>query len=199
MIRGIVLAAGRSRRMGQPKALLPVAGATFLQQAVATLQRGGCQGVTVVVRASRDIETLRIAAAARECGADVVENPVGALEQIHSLRTGLAALAPEVEATVVVPVDFPGIRVGVVAALIDAFRRTGAPLVVPVHRGQRGHPALFARRVFADLMADPLSEGARSVVHAHADSLVEVPVDEAGVLHDVDTPADYRRIVGHGA
>jgi molybdenum cofactor cytidylyltransferase len=67
---------------------------------------------------------------------------------------------------------------------------------LPGHRGKHGHSVLFARRVFQELLTDPLPEGARSVVHAHRAELLEVPVEEDGVLHDVDTPADYRRIVG---
>jgi molybdenum cofactor cytidylyltransferase len=185
--------------MGQPKALLPAAGDTFLQRAVAALRDGGCHEVTVVVRPPEDEEARRIASAALSCGARLAENPVHAPEQIDSLRTGLRSLRAEVEAAVVAPVDFPHVHAGIVMALIDAFRRTRAPIAVPMHRGKHGHPVLFARAVFPELLTDPLPEGARSVVHAHSHELVEVPVDEAGVLLDVNTPLDYQRIVGQGA
>jgi molybdenum cofactor cytidylyltransferase len=194
MIRGIVLAAGRSRRMGQPKALLPAAGDTFLGRAVDALRSGGCREVTVVVRPPCDEQTERIAALARECGARIETIAEG--EQIDSLRAALRRVEAETEAAVVMPVDFPLVDSAVVAALIAAFHRLHPPIVVPVYRDKHGHPVLFARAVFADLLADPLPEGARTVVHAHAGRLVEVPVDEAGVLLDVNTPSDYRRVVG---
>jgi molybdenum cofactor cytidylyltransferase len=180
--------------MGQPKALLPAQGATFLERVIAALRDGGCFGVTVVVRDPSDLEARRIASSARAEGAQVAENPTRALEQIDSLRTGLRHLAPEVEAVVVIPVDHPQVESEVVDALIRAFVRTRAPIVVPVHQGRRGHPVLFSRVVFPELMAEPLPEGARSVVHAHAAERVEVPVDEAGILFDVDTPSDYHRL-----
>jgi molybdenum cofactor cytidylyltransferase len=116
-------------------------------------------------------------------------------EQIHSLRAALRALDDAVSAVVVAPVDLPHLSAGVVAALIAARERSGAPVVVPVHGGKRGHPVLFARAVFPELQADPLQEGARTVVHAHAATLEEVPVTEPGVLDEVNTPEDFRRVV----
>jgi len=193
VIRGIVLAAGRSRRMGQPKALLPAAGDTFLQRTVEVLRSGGCLDVTVVLRPSADAETERIADAARRLGARTVEVGSDAREQIDSLRAGLRSLEAGTDAVVVAPVDFPLVTSNVVSSLIAAFRRSNAPVVVPVHGARHGHPVLFARDVFADLLAEPLPEGARTVVHANRSRLVEVPVQDEGILHDVDTPEDFRR------
>ncbi|HEX2210751.1 MAG TPA: NTP transferase domain-containing protein, partial [Longimicrobium sp.] len=78
-----------------------------------------------------------------------------------------------------------------VGAVIEAHRRTGAPIAVPARDGRRGHPVLFARRVFAELMAPGLPEGARTVIHAHAEELAEVPVEVLPM--DLDTPEEYRR------
>lgn len=193
-----MLAAGRSRRMGQPKALLAAAGETFLERTIAALRDGGCGEVVAVVRRPVGPEARRIAAVAGGCGARVV-TVAGEGEQIDSLRAGLRALAPAAAAAVVSPVDLPQLHAGVVRALLVAFRRTGAPVVLPAYRGRHGHPVLFAREVFAELLAGPLAEGARSVVRAHAADRVEVALDEPGVLLDVDTPADYRRVVEHGS
>jgi molybdenum cofactor cytidylyltransferase len=79
--------------------------------------------------------------------------------------------------------------------VVDAFRARDAPVVRAVHAGEHGHPVLFARRVFADLFAAPLPEGARSVVHARAAELEEVEVSSPALLLDVDTPDDYRRLL----
>ncbi len=198
MIAGIVLAAGRSRRMGEPKPLLRFRGERFLVRVVAALREGGCDPVLVVVAPPEEPHAAEIAAAAREAGAEVVVNPVPDAEQVDSLRAGLAALRPEAEAAAVAPADVPGIDAAAVRAVLGAFRAHGAPVVRATHGGRHGHPVLFARRVFAELFADPLPEGARSVVHAHAGEVEEVEVESAGVLLDVDTPVDYRRLVEGG-
>ncbi|HEV2129511.1 MAG TPA: nucleotidyltransferase family protein [Longimicrobiaceae bacterium] len=194
MIAGIVLAAGRSRRMGAPKPLLDLGGESFLSHVTGSLRGGGCTEIVVVVGAQEEAPARRIASAAREVGARVVVNPLAEAEQIDSLREGLRALEPTIEAVVVTPVDFPRIEARTVRALIEAFRRGGAPIVLPTYGGRHGHPTLFTRSVFPELLADPLPHGARSVVHAHAEDLEEVPVEDAGILFDVDTPADLRRL-----
>jgi molybdenum cofactor cytidylyltransferase len=190
MICGIVLAAGRSRRMGEPKAMLAAGDETFLQHAIRALQEGGCAYV-VVVTGSLDDETARlIAEDAAELDAGIAVNPAAESEQADSLRIGLAALPPEAEAAVVAPVDVPDVSGALVRAVIDAHVRTGAPVALPARDGRHGHPVLFARRVFQELMRPDLPQGARTVVHAHAADLAEVPVD--ALAADVDTPDDYR-------
>jgi CTP:molybdopterin cytidylyltransferase MocA len=94
-------------------------------------------------------------------------------------------------AAVVAPVDVPDVSGALVRALIDAHRRTGAPIALPARGGRHGHPVLFARRVFGELMRPDLPQGARTVIHAHAADLAEVPVD--ALPPDLDTPEDYRR------
>jgi CTP:molybdopterin cytidylyltransferase MocA len=188
MIAGIVLAAGRSRRMGEPKALLRFAGATFLERAVRALAGGGCHEVWVVTGADP-----AVAEAAAALGARTVANPAADAEQIDSLRVALRALPPEAEAAAVALVDVPEVDAATVRAVLDGFRRTGAPVVLPAHGGRHGHPVLFARAAWAELLAPGLAEGARTVVHAHAADRVEVAVP--ALPRDVDTPDDYRRLL----
>jgi CTP:molybdopterin cytidylyltransferase MocA len=191
MICGIVLAAGRSRRMGEPKALLVARDETFLQHAINALREGGCAYV-VVVTARLDDETARqIAEEAAALDAGIAVNPAAESEQVDSLRIGLRSLPPEAEAAVVAPVDVPDVSGALVRAVIDAHRRTGAPIALPAHDGRHGHPVLFARRVFAELMRPELPQGARTVIHAHAADLAEVPVEV--LPPDLDTPEEYRR------
>lgn len=191
MICGIVLAAGRSRRMGEPKALLRAGDETFLQRAVNALREGGCAYV-VVVTARLDDETARqIAEEAAALDAGIAVNPAAESEQADSLRIGLMSLPPEAQAAVVAPVDVPDVSGALVRAVIDAHRRTGAPVALPAREGRHGHPVLFARRVFAELMHPGLPQGARTVIHAHAADLAGVPVD--ALPPDLDTPEEYRR------
>lgn len=186
-VAGLVLAAGRSRRMGEPKPLLELDGRTFLRATIEALRGGGCDPVAAVV-ASPDAE-----AAAREAGARVAEGRPGG-EQIDSLRSGLDALSRDVDAAVVLPVDHPQVRAATVEALLTAWRSDPEAVVRPVHDGKPGHPTVFPRRVW-DALRDPsLERGARSVVEAAR--VIDVPVDDPGILVDIDTPEAYERHAG---
>ncbi|HZN55608.1 MAG TPA: nucleotidyltransferase family protein [Candidatus Polarisedimenticolaceae bacterium] len=183
MIGAIVLAAGASSRLGRPKASLPVphTGRTFAETVLATLRAAEVGVVRVVV-----------APGAAGPNPEEVVNPDPGRGMLSSVQTGLRALPPEVEAVLVWPVDHPFVTVGTVRSLVDRFRSGAPPVVVPSYRGRRGHPALFAARVIPELMTADPAEGARSVVLAHADR-VELPVEDPGVIGDIDTPDDYRR------
>ena len=191
MICGIVLAAGRSRRMGEPKAMLGAGDETFLQRIVRALREGGCAYVVVVTARLDDEAARRTAEDAALLDAGIAVNPAAESEQVDSLRIGLAALPPQAEAAVVAPVDVPDVSGALVRAVIDAWRRSGAPVALPSRDGRHGHPVLFARRVFDELARPGLPQGARTVIHAHAAELAEVPVD--ALPPDLDTPEEYRR------
>jgi len=190
VVAGVVLAAGRSRRMGQPKPLLQVGRESFITHAVATLIHGGCRPVFAVTGA----DATEAARQAQDAGAQVVLNAAPESEQIDSLRLALAA-AGDAAAVLVLPVDHPLIRSDTVRAILDAFARTGRPALRARFRGKPGHPALFARPLFDELRG-PLSDGAQEVLRRHADELLDVDVDDPGVLSDIDTPDDLRRHLG---
>lgn len=191
IIDGLVLAAGRSSRMGRPKALLKIDDETFVERVIRMLIDGGCRAVVVVV-GTDDAETVR---RAEQAGAKVVVNPDAASEQSDSLRLGLGQLEDEAVAVAVLPVDYPLVRATTVARVLSAFRGLGAPITRPIYKGVPGHPTVFARSVFDDLARTDLAEGARTVVREHADAVVDVPVEDPGIAADVDTPEDYRRVV----
>ncbi|UCC71083.1 MAG: nucleotidyltransferase family protein [Gemmatimonadota bacterium] len=192
MTTGIVLAGGRSHRMGRPKALLKVGDQTFLERAIRALQAGGCEEVVVVLN-DADAEVTDLA---QGLGGRSTPGAGAGTEQIDSLRAGLRALPSGVSAAVVLPVDHPLVDAATVRALIESFHAGSAPVVVPTHAGRRGHPVLFGASVFDELLHGELPEGARSVIRAHADDLEEVEVGDSGVLVDVDTPDEYRMHFG---
>jgi molybdenum cofactor cytidylyltransferase len=86
-------------------------------------------------------------------------------------------------------VDHPYVAVTTAQAVVEGHRSTGAPIVVPVYEGKRGHPVLFARETWLDVMT-AADGGARSVVHRYGDLVLEIAVDDPNVLRDVDTRAD---------
>jgi len=181
--------------MGSPKALLLVGKATFLARAVRALREGGCDPVLVVVAAG-DAAGER---EARAAGAQVLTNADPGEGPITSLRLALAALESDVPGLVVLPVDHPLVRPGTVAELLDAARSAGAPLTLPRHAGERGHPAIFAAALFDELTDPSLEGGARTVTHRHLPDALLVDVDDAGVLTDIDTPEIYRAVLAGGA
>ena len=101
-------------------------------------------------------------------------------------------LSSGVEGVSFCPVDHPLIHENTVRKLIDMFRQSQAPLVVPTFNGKRGHPVLFGRALFGELLDDTLPEGARTVVHRHLDATVAVPVDDEGTVIDIDDMTTYR-------
>ena len=195
MIAGVILAAGRSARMGTAKPLLTVSvGETFVSRLLTTLREGGIAAPLVVGRADDDLLRREVA---RPCG-EYVGNPnADAGGQLSSLLAGLAAAdRGGLRGLLVVPVDAPLLTSSTVATLLAVFDATLAPVVRPRYHGRHGHPVVFARSVFADLRrADP-NLGAKAVLRAHERSIVNVDVDDPGVVGDVDTPDSYRELFG---
>jgi nicotine blue oxidoreductase len=177
--------------MGEPKALLRVDGETFLERAIGVLLEGGCDTVAAVVGPGQAVREA--GAIARRKGAVPVENPRADAEQIDSLRIGLANLPQAADAAIVLPVDHPLAEARTVRELIRAFRASGLSIVRPVYDDRPGHPVLFGRGLWEELGKPDRGEGARDVIHAHADEILDVSIADRGVSIDIDTPEDYRR------
>ena len=184
----MVLAAGAGSRFGEPKAGAILGdGVRFIDAVVATARDAGAEPIIVVIPPG-----FRAPA-----GTVAVVNPNARGEQVASLRLGLARLVSvPVAGALSWPVDHPYTDLESTRAIIEAARTTRAPIVVPTFQGRRGHPVYFARDCWREL-ATVAEGGARSVVHAHAADLHEVPVTHIGVVRDIDTRADMTN--GQGA
>ena len=196
MISGIVLAGGKSSRMGRPKALLPIgAGAeTFLDRVTRTLLDAGLEDVIVVVGA--DAAAIR-AGAPRRAGVRLVDNPDYEGGQLTSLLAGLRAIdMARATAALVTLIDVPLVSAATVRALIDVQRERNAPVVRPVSNGRHGHPVIFGRALFDELQSADPAHGAKPVVRAHAAEMIEVPVHDEGAFTDIDTREDYEHYIG---
>lgn len=189
MISAVVLAAGLSTRMGRPKMVLLVEGKPMLQKVLDAL-RGARVDETVVVLGP---EASKIRSQVRFERERVVVNSRYAQGMSTSLRLGLATVSPEAEAALVVMGDQPFLSSSTIDMVIEGFREGAAPIVVPVYRGVRGNPVLFAKSVFPEAMRVRGDVGARSVVRSYGSRVAEVPVEDEGVLSDLDTPEEYGR------
>lgn len=177
--------------MGSPKGLLELEGVSFVHRIVGALSEAGCEPVLVVVRA----DDATTGSEAERAGARTLVNPEPGDGPITSLRKALEHLDVAVSHVVWLPLDHPTVRSETIARLIDQAAASGAPVTLPIYEGRRGHPAVFERSVFPELLDPALQGGARTVVHRHLDGARLVPVTDRGVLIDIDTPEEYRALV----
>ena len=195
VIPAIVLAAGRSSRMGRAKATLPAGdGHTFLTRIVRTFLDADVDDVIVVVGHDADA----IAASFSESGlpARFVVNRDYDRGQLSSLLAGLDVIdRPGVTAVLVTLVDVPLVSSATVRAVIDGYRRTRAPIVRPTSGARHGHPLLIDRSIFGALRAADPSTGAKPIVRAHATAAGDIAIDDEGAFTDIDTEEDYRRTI----
>lgn len=192
MLGAIILAAGESSRMGRPKALLTYRGRTFLEGILEASYAVGCERRVVVLghHADKILEHIDLS------DVHVVRSEALAAGPIGSVRAGIRSLVNHpVEAAFLWPVDRPHVLVTTVQALADGFRQTGRAIVVPRVGERRGHPVLFARAVFQELLEVPETEGARAVVRRDRERVLEVPVEDPAVLEDLNTPGQYQDLM----
>lgn len=175
--------------MGQAKALLDHEGQTFLARVVSALSNGGCEHVVVVTSGDDRIGTEATAA-----GAEVLVNPDPGEGPITSLRLALENVAPSTDGIAYLPLDFPLVTGDCVSRLLDAAQTSDAPVTLPLFGDKRGHPALFRRLLFGELLDPGLVGGGRTVVHRHLTDACLLPFDHPGVVTDVDTPQAYQAL-----
>jgi len=188
-IEGILLAAGESRRMGYPKPLLEIDGRTFVDRLSAAMLEAVSRLIIVL---GADAERVR-----RAIPGDprivVIENREYARGQLSSLKTGLSQVSPEACAAMVHLVDHPAVSAATFAGLIAEYERSGKPIVIARFSARRGHPVIFDRSVFRELMNAPLDQGARAVVNADPSRVGCVEAADPAIVMDLDTPEDMER------
>lgn len=193
MVGAIILAAGESRRMGSSKPLLPYAESSFLGRLLEEFHASKARPIIVVL--GHEADRIRRKIAFGE--ARPVLNETYRQGMLSSIRAGLRELSREpIEGALLCPVDYPRVGQALVDSLIRRFEESKHSIVLPVCEGRRGHPVLFSCDLFEELLQAPDSVGARQVVWNHAHDLLEVPTDDRGALLDVDTPEEYRKLVG---
>jgi molybdenum cofactor cytidylyltransferase len=196
MIVAVVLSAGESSRMGRPKALLPIGGVRFIERIVLALRASKVGKIVVVLGHNASGIHQQIV----DLGVTIVINRDYRQGQLSSLQAAIRDIEAndpkgEVEGILVHLVDHPYITGQLVDLLIDRWFSAKKPIVIPRHRGRRGHPVIFSRTLFPELLQAPLNEGAKAVVHAHREDTLEVDTEDEGITIDIDTPEEYQRHV----
>jgi CTP:molybdopterin cytidylyltransferase MocA len=184
----IVLAAGASSRIGRPKALLTVEGDTFATRIAATARAAGVARVVYVLGPPHG-DAVR---AALPADSAVAWNPDPARGMLTSIQAGVRALQHDVDAALIWPVDQPLVSVATVRLLVAAPQQT---IAVPQHGSRGGHPVRIPRALFDQLLALAPDEGLRGLLQRHADRVLRIAVDDPRAVEDIDTEADYRRLV----
>ncbi len=195
MLAAIILAAGESRRMGQPKALLPYRGRAFLEHLIGVTRhpRIGLARVVLGAGAEEICEKLKLDPAS------IVINLDWEKGQLSSIQAALRSLPQGVtEGILLCLVDHPLISAGLIGRLIKLFDSSGKPVIIPTYKGRRGHPVIFRSTLYDELLAAPLGLGARAVVWAHAADVLEVPTDEEGVILNLNDPETLKRAMADG-
>jgi molybdenum cofactor cytidylyltransferase len=189
-IAAVILAAGLSRRMGQPKMVMPWGGQTVIGRVVQALTEAGVSEIVAVIGGAH----LQVEAALEGLPVRTVFNPRFEKDDMTlSLQTGLDALPAAIQACLVVLGDQPQIESEIVTAVVAAFRSGGAELVIPSYQMRRGHPWLMARPLWDEIQNLRPPDTLRDFINLHAEQIHYLNVDSPTVLKDLDTPGDYER------
>ena len=189
MISAIVLAAGRSSRMGTAKSLVPVGGRPLLDHVLRTVHRSGVDEVVVVL----GHEAERVRSAISLDGARVIINEAYEAGMSTSIQAGVRAANPRSDGLLIVLGDQPFVSSKTVDELITRRNGSDAKIVIPTYRGQRGNPVLLDRSISEEVQEIEGDQGCRALFGRHLDGILEVPVDDPGILVDLDTPEQIAR------
>ena len=180
--------------MGQPKALVPFEGLTFVEHLLAATNHPRVGTVRVVLGSNADgiQDQLKLDPVT------VVVNRDWERGQLSSIQAAIRSLsADETAGLLLCPVDHPLVSPNLVSRLIAEFDTDRKLIVLPTHLGRRGHPVIFHASLYGELLAASPDVGARQVVWAHSDAIAEVETDEAGVILNLNDPETVRKALGH--
>lgn len=186
-IGAVILAAGTSSRMGEAKQLLRLGGNTLLGQVLENVRGSRVNDIVLVL----GHEAEQIKGMVSTVSLSVVINESYQQGMGTSLRTGLAALSPGVDAALIVLADQPFIQPETLDLLMDQYMQSNAQIVIPTYKGFRGNPVLLDRSVFSEVMALTGDIGCRSIFGNHLEGIVKQPVEDIGILLDLDSKEDF--------
>ncbi|RPI92138.1 MAG: nucleotidyltransferase family protein [Chloroflexi bacterium] len=190
MISAIILAAGQSQRMGQPKMLLPWGKVTVIGRVITTFLNAGIEEIIVITGGARElVEKVTAQYPVRV----IHNNDYATGEMLSSLQCGLRAMPDQAQATLVGLGDQPQVQESSVHGVVEGYQKNKPGLVVPSFQMRRGHPWLVARPLWDELLQMKPPESPRDFLNRHGDEIHYVDVDNPSILADLDTPEDYQK------
>src|ERR1700719_768904 len=191
MLAAAILAAGESRRMGEPKALVSVQGLTFVEHLFAATRLPRVSITRIILGA----HAAEISAKLKFDPAMIVVNPDWPRGQLSSIHAAIRSLpADTTDGIILCPVDHPLVSRHLISALIAQFDSSRKAIALPVYRGKRGHPVIFRATLYDELLAASPGVGARQVVWAHSQDVQEVPTEEEGVVLNLNDPESLKKV-----
>jgi len=190
MITAIILAAGESKRMGQPKMLLPWGSKTVLTHVVSIFQNAGADDIVVVTGGNmalitESLENLKVRTTHNKEFANG--------EMLSSIQCGIKAVQPQTQAVLIGLGDQPQVQERSVQMVCDAYREEKSSIIVPSFQMRRGHPWLVARPFWGELLDMKSPQSPRNLLNAHQSDIKYIEVDDANIMVDLDTPEDYKK------
>lgn len=194
MIWAIILAAGESKRMGEPKLLLPFGQKTIIETVVDHVMQSKADRILVILghnekKLREKIEGLPVT---------ITVNTVYRQGMLSSVQRGFEDLPEDARAALIVLGDQPSIPISIIDSIVDAKDKTQKGIVIPTCKGRRGHPVLVDMKYREEVMRLDPDTGLRGLVHGHIEDVLEVEVDTAYILKDIDTAEDYTREINRG-
>ena len=187
MISALILAAGQSKRMGQPKMCLPWGEKTVIEQVIDTFKAASVNQILVITGGDREQVEMLVGGLAQ-----VVFNPEFAKgEMLSSVQVGLSGLKPGADAILIGLGDQPQVQERSVQLVVNAYHESGASIIVPSFKMRRGHPWLVAHPHWDEILRMGSPDSLRGFLRRHADEICYVTVDSDSILQDLDTPEDY--------
>jgi molybdenum cofactor cytidylyltransferase len=190
MLAAVILSGGASRRMGAPKALLPYRGGNFLEHLLKVTEhpRIGWRRVVLGADAQAIAESVELPVD------EVVVNENWESGQLTSVQCALRSLPAGVDGILLCLIDHPLISGELVGELVERFYSSGKAIVLPVYKGRRGHPVIFASRLYDELLRAPLETGARAVVWAHREEVCEMATNEEACVLNLNDPEALAKV-----
>jgi molybdenum cofactor cytidylyltransferase len=188
MIAAVILAAGNSSRMGKPKALLTINDTTFLNSILSRVRISKYRNIIVVLGQHHELIKKSILS---KGAYDVIRNQHPEQGQLSSLQLALHCIKEDMIGALVVLVDHPMVSEKTYQLISKMASKQPDSIIVPTFAGRKGHPVYFSRKFFDALLEAPLDQGARYVVTNNKSDVIYVPVNDAGIITDIDTPEQY--------
>lgn len=188
-IAAIILAAGRSVRMGKPKPMVQFGGKTFFETVYSNIKNAGIENIVTVLGFAAD----EVAQKLELQPACYIVNKNYFLGQFSSFQAGLRKLHPNHDGVIMALVDQPQIHTIIIKHILEVFAKNPNKIIVPTCDGKRGHPPIFPKDLFSDILSAPPSQTAADIIHQHPTKTIEVEVYDDCVLGNINTKEDLQK------